>query len=182
MAASDTFDFQPKLIGDTLVLRPLLASDLDGLCMAAADPFIWEQHPSPQRYQREIFEKEFFSGALASGSAFVIEERNTGRIIGSSRYYDWQPDTQEIAVGFTFLIRDHWGGNTNSELKSLMLQHAFQWANRVWFHIGKNNWRSRKGTEKIGARFSHENKREIGGTVHEYAFYVIDKLGNESRG
>lgn len=174
MNTTAPIDLQPLLHGDTIVLRPLLASDLDALCEAASDPLIWEQHPSPLRYQRKVFEKEFFAGALASGSAFVIQEKQSGRIIGSSRFYDWDPEHQEMAIGFTFLIRDHWGGSTNLELKTLMLDHAFQWAKRVWFHIGKHNWRSRKGTEKIGARFSHEDSREIGGVMHEYAFYVID--------
>jgi N-acetyltransferase len=159
MTTAALIDLQPLLCGDTLVLRPLLASDLNALGDAASDPLIWEQHPSPLRYQRHVFEKEFFAGALASGSAFVIQEKTSGRIIGSSRFYDWDPAHQEIAIGFTFLVRDHWGGRTNLELKTLMLNHAFQWAKRVWFHIGKHNWRSRRGTEKIGARFSHEENR-----------------------
>jgi RimJ/RimL family protein N-acetyltransferase len=36
-----------------------------------------------------------------------------------------------------------------------MLQHAYGHAQRVWFHVGTNNLRSRRAMEKIGAQFSH---------------------------
>src|SRR5207244_1753593 len=41
----------------------------------------------------------------------------------------------------------------NRELKSLMLDHAFQFVDRVLFVVGENNVRSQKALEKIGARF-----------------------------
>jgi len=52
----------------------------------AADPLIWEQHPNPDRYRREVV-KTFLSGALASGGAFLIRERSSGEVLGSCRFY-----------------------------------------------------------------------------------------------
>lgn len=167
------FDFQPILNGPSLLLRPLVADDFENLYAAASDPKIWEQHPQSDRYKRNVFEESFFKGAVTSGSAFVIIDKLTTRIIGSSRYYEWDKEKAEVAVGFTFLARSHWGGKTNAELKKLMLNHAFQWAGVVWLHIGKDNWRSRKAAEKIGATFSHEEIKEINGIVRENAFYKI---------
>lgn len=168
-----SIDLQPTLEGEKLLVRPLRAEDFDALYAAASDPLIWEQHPSPLRYQRPVFENEFFQGALASGSAVVVIDKVTGKIIGSSRYYDWDPLKREIAIGFTFLAHSHWGDGSNRELKRLMLEHAFRSAGVVWFHIGRTNWRSRKAVEKIGARLSHESTKELSGVVHEYAFYLI---------
>ena len=168
-----SIDLQPVLEGEKLLVRPLRADDLDALHAAASDPLIWKQHPSPLRYQRAVFESEFFQGALASGSAFVVIDKSAGKIIGSSRYYDWDPQKREIAIGFTFLARCHWGDGSNRELKRLMLEHAFRSAGLVWLHIGRTNWRSRKAVEKIGARLSHESAKELYGVVHEYAFYFI---------
>jgi RimJ/RimL family protein N-acetyltransferase len=82
-----------------------------------------------------------------------------------------------VAIGFTFLVRSHWGGRTNRELKRLMLEHAFRQAAVVWFHIGSNNVRSRKAIEKIGGVFSHEEAKEIHGTTKLHAFYRIDGPG-----
>ena len=126
--------------------------DFEALFKAASDPLIWEQHPEPDRYKREVFRK-FFDSAMESKGAFVIIERKSGTIIGSSRYYEYRPERREVIVGFTFLERKFWGGAYNGELKSLMLDYAFRFVDRVLFQVGENNLRSQKALEKIGARF-----------------------------
>ena len=175
MNAESAFEFQPVLTGPTITLRPLRPDDFDILHAAAADPLIWEQHPDPGRYERQAFRERFFQGGLESGGAFVALENGSGRVIGSSRYYEWDEVKREIAIGYTFLIRDHWGGRSNAEMKKLMLDHAFRWARVVWLHIGVDNWRSRKAAEKIGAVFSHAEEKQLNGAIEARAFYRIDK-------
>jgi RimJ/RimL family protein N-acetyltransferase len=167
-------DLQPVLEGPTLTLRPLRADDFDALHAAASDPLIWVQNPQPTRYQREVFRKVFDSG-IESGSAFAVIDRAQGRIIGTSRYYDWTPATREIAIGYTFLAREYWGGATNAEMKGLMLEHIFQWADTVWFHIGVDNRRSRKALEKIGGVLSHYGDRLQGDKMLPYSYYRITR-------
>jgi len=171
--AASNFDLQPTLSGETIALRPVHADDFETLYAAASDPLIWEQHPEPLRYQRAVF-AGFFASALASGGALVVIDKPSGTVIGSSRYYDWNPDTREVAIGYTFLARSHWGGSANREMKQLMLGHAFLFAKVVWFHVGTNNWRSRRAMEKIGGKLSHEASVESNGIAHDYAFYRID--------
>ena len=146
------FDLQPTLTGRLVELRPLRVEDFDALFRAASDPLIWAQHPESDRYKRQVFEK-YFAGALESKGAFVITDRQSGRIIGSSRYCNFDPVGNQIEVGWTFLEREFWGGDYNRELKSLMLGHAFQFVERVVFVVGENNIRSQKALSKIGARF-----------------------------
>ena len=146
------FDLQPTLQGSLIELRPLKPEDFEALLQAASDPLIWEQHPEPDRYKREIFQRYFDSG-LASKGALVVIDRKSGRIIGSSRYHDLKAEESEIEIGFTFLEREFWGGTYNGQLKSLMLKHAFRFVKRVVFVVGENNLRSQKALEKIGARF-----------------------------
>src|SRR5437588_11092728 len=98
------FDLQPVLEGELLTLRPLRPDDFDALFAAASDPLIWEQHPESDRYQRAIFQR-FFDGAIASQGAFAVIERATGRIIGSSRYWNLKPEESEVEIGWTFLQR-----------------------------------------------------------------------------
>ena len=168
------FDFAPTLEGTTLRLRPLVANDFEALYAAAADPLVWEQHPDPLRYQREVFLQNVFVGALKQG-ALIVEDKISGLVVGTSRYYDWKPETREVAIGFTFIARSHWGGSTNGELKSLMLAHAFYRADRVWFHIGVDNWRSRKAVEKIGGQFDHVEETVTNGRPPlSTAFYRIE--------
>lgn len=156
-------DLQPRLFGDAISLRPLDATDFEELYQIASDPQIWASHPDSERYRRDVFKARYFEGALASRGALAIQETDSGRLIGSSRYYEWNPDAKAIAVGFTFLERKHWGKGTNRELKQLMLVHIFQWVDTVWFHVGKINLRSRRAVEKLGATLCHEQERELEG-------------------
>src|SRR5438552_11601678 len=152
MEVSVDFDLQPTLQGNLIELRPLARENFDALFAAASDPLIWEQHPENDRYKREVFQK-FFEGAMESKGAFAIIEPTSGRMIGSSRYCNLNPAESEVEIGWTFLERAFWGGSYNRELKSLMLNHAFRFIDRVLFVVGKNNLRSQRALAKIGARF-----------------------------
>lgn len=146
----DVFDLQPTLIGDLIYLRPLQPYDFDPLYACASDPKIWEQHPQRNRYEKAVFRK-FFDGALKSRGAFVVLDKATQKIIGSSRYYDLDLEKGAVTIGYTFLKTAYWGGKYNGELKKLMLDHAFRYVSQVKFEIGSENHRSRKAIEKVGA-------------------------------
>lgn len=143
------FELQPTLRGSLLELRPLRAEDFDALYAVARDPLIWEQHPERNRYERDVFSR-FFREAMESGGAFMVIDRSTGEVIGSTRYFGYDPEQSEIEIGWTFLACSHWGGRYNGEMKRLMLDHAFQFVDRVVFLVGPQNLRSRRAVEKIG--------------------------------
>jgi len=136
---------------------------------------LWEQHPEPDRYKREVFEK-FFEKAMESGGAFVIVDRKTERIIGTSRYYHHHPEQREIAIGYTFVERAFWGAGYNPEAKRLMLDHAFRFVDRVLFEVGENNLRSRKAMESIGAKLVGRTELPLwDGTMHPFVVYAITR-------
>jgi N-acetyltransferase len=143
------FDFQPTLSGELLTLRPLRAVDFDELFAAAGDPLIWEQHPARDRYSEDPF-RAFFKESLISGGALVASDRRDGRLIGSSRFAAYDEVRREIEIGWTFLIRSHWGGRYNGEMKRLMLRHAFRFVERVVFLVGPSNARSQRAVQRIG--------------------------------
>lgn len=153
------FDLQPTLKGDLLELRPLRAEDFNDLYAVASDPLIWEQHPSSDRYQESVF-REFFREAMESGGALISIDSKTREVIGSSRFYGYDPEKSEVEIGWTFLARSRWGGVYNGEMKQLMLDHAFKYVDNVVFLIGPQNIRSRRAVEKIGGVFigSRPNK------------------------
>lgn len=145
------FELQPTLRGETVLLRPLRPDDYDALYEAAKDPLIWEQHPDRDRYKPEVF-REYFQSGIDSGGAFAIIDLASGRIIGSSRYWNLKPQESEVEIGWTFLERKYWGGATNRDIKRLMLRHAFQFVDRVVLIVGESNFRSQRAVEKIGGR------------------------------
>lgn len=168
------FDATPRLIGPSITVRPASESDFVALFEAASDPAVWAQHPSPNRYRRDVFKAEFWDTAAQTGGLLIVLENGTGQCIGSSRFYEWNPADRSVAIGYTFLITHHWGGATNSELKALMLEHAFKTASTVWFHIGRDNLRSRRAVEKLGARWSHEQVSEEAGRTQMTVHYRLD--------
>ena len=155
-------DLEPTdLTGEKAVLLPLRAAHFEELYAVASDPLVWEQHPNPDRYRREVFET-FFKGALAMEGAFLIRDTETGETVGSSRFYEYDAERSEVKIGYTFFARSCWGKGYNREVKRLMLDYAFKHVDSVVFHVGVDNRRSRIAMERLGA----ENIGEV-----EVAYY-----------
>lgn len=145
-----TILFQPFLRNELIVAEPLQQTDFELLYKAASDPLIWEQHPNKNRWQLQAFEN-YFDGAIKSGGAFLVKDAKTNEVIGSSRYSDYDSETNTVSIGYTFFIRSHWGRGYNYALKQLMLDHIFQYVDRVRFYIGAVNKRSQISIERFGA-------------------------------
>jgi len=145
----ETINWQPTHLEDGLVkLVPLTANDYERLYRVAADPLIWEQHPSWDRYKENVF-REYFNGAVESRTAFLIVDKASNEVIGSTRYYDYKDDS--VAIGFTFLAKEFWGGKYNKAVKKLMIDYAFGFVDKIIFHIGATNLRSQIATGRLGA-------------------------------
>lgn len=167
------FDPQPVLRGSRLLLRPLVPGDRDALWQVARDPLLWDQHPDKTRCDPEGFAR-FFQAALDSGSALAVVDARSDRVIGSSRYYELDAARREVAIGYTFIAREYWGSGVNRELKRLMIEHAAPWVDRIWFHVGTGNLRSRRAMEKIGASAEFEAQRPQNGEMVDFIYYAID--------
>ena len=82
------FSIQPILENETIKLHPLQEEDFERLYAVASDPLVWEQHPNKNRYEREVFQN-FFEGAMLSQGAFLILDKVTDEVMGSTRFYDY---------------------------------------------------------------------------------------------
>tara|TARA_B110001454_G_scaffold219192_1_gene251209 strand:- start:92632 stop:93672 length:1041 start_codon:yes stop_codon:yes gene_type:complete len=143
-------NWQPHLKGELLQIEPLQKDHFETLYKVASDPLIWEVHPNPLRYQRDVFQKFFDSGINRHG-ALLVKTADGRKVIGSSSFYEYNHYLREVVVGYTFLARDCWGGNYNKELKKLMLEYAYRFVDTVYFDVGEHNFRSQKALDKIGA-------------------------------
>ena len=142
---------QATLENENVKLVPLNPNDFEELFSVASDPKIWEQHPNKDRYQREVFEK-FFQGAIESKGEFKIMDKSSNEVAGSTRFYDYNPKENSIFIGYTFYATKFWGSKLNPQVKKLMLDYIFQFVDKVNFHVGKDNIRSQKAMEKLGAK------------------------------
>ena len=145
-----TLDRQPSLTGPTVSVRPLTSGDADALYAVAADPELWALHPDRNRWQRPVFDT-FFNDAIASGGALAIVDNASGAVIGTTRLH-FTPENF-VEIGWTFVARSHWGGPTNREVKTLLLDYIFAVEDVVVFRAGADNARSRRAVEKLGAEF-----------------------------
>ncbi|WP_431242416.1 GNAT family N-acetyltransferase [Flavobacterium sp. P21] len=150
--SANNFDLQPDFLENEIIkLIPLEESHFEELYKVASDPLVWEQHPNKNRYERAVFQN-FFEGAMESKGAFVILDKTANEIAGSTRFYEYDPENNSIFIGYTFYGRKFWGTGFNSQVKKIMLDYAFQFVEKVQFHIGAENFRSQKAIEKLGAK------------------------------
>ena len=96
-------------------LEGVAESDFESLYAVASDPLIWEQHPESNRWQRDVFSVFFANGLANDLGCFVIRERLTQEVVGSTRYYGYDETDRCVRIGFTFLARKHWGTSANRD-------------------------------------------------------------------
>ena len=140
-------------------LEPLIRGHAEGLAGAAADGELWNlwytSVPAPESMNAYI------EGALAAQASgyelpFVIRLRESGRIIGSTRYLHIAEEHRRLEIGSTWIARSCQGTVVNPAAKLLLLEHAFGelGMNRVEFLTHAKNAQSRAALLKLGA--SHE--------------------------
>ena len=140
-----------KLENKNFIIKQLKNIDFNLLYNIGKNKKIWEQHPENDRWKKEKFNIFFNNGIKNEFGIYGIFDKSNNNIIGSTRFYSYNKIENSVKLGFTFLTPEHWGGKTNLQIKTLMLGYAFNYVENVYFDIGKNNIRSRKAIEKIGA-------------------------------
>lgn len=166
--------FKDKYENDNYLIKKLKISDFNLLYDVGKNPSIWEQHPENDRWKLEKFKNYFNNGIENEFGIYGIFDKKENRLIGSSRYYDYNKLKLSIKVGFTFLIPEYWGTSANYQIKVLMLTEAFKNLKKVYFDIGFNNLRSRKAIEKLGAVLYKDSKS--GNVIYELdekTFFLI---------
>ena len=170
-----TIDINPRLEDEKLILSPLQENDFEELYMAASNPEIWEQHPNKNRWRRDVF-KVFFDGAIKSKGAFKIVDKSTGKVIGSTRFYDYNPKDQSILIGYTFFAKEYWGKGMNHMVKRMMLDYIFQFVSIVNFHVGAENVRSQISISRLGVtKIAEEEVTYFGEEPKLNYVYTINK-------
>jgi RimJ/RimL family protein N-acetyltransferase len=147
----------PTLTGQRIVMRPLRASDAQALVLAASDGELWNLPftvvPSAQTVEAYI------ANALQGEQQghvmpFVTTLRDTGQIIGSSRFWKVDAANRKLEIGHTWLARSWQRSFANTEAKLLMLSQAFDAMGcvRVQLQTDERNTVSRAAILRLGAQ------------------------------
>ena len=170
-----SFNTQPTLENDKVILYPLQEKDFEDLYAVASDPKIWEQHPNKDRWKKDVFHT-FFDGAMQSKGSFKIVDKSTGNVIGSTRFYDYNKEENSIFVGYTFYATSYWGKGINQSVKVTMFDYIFQFVSKVYFHIGANNVRSQIAISRLGAeKIAEREVTYLGESLRQNFVYEISK-------
>jgi RimJ/RimL family protein N-acetyltransferase len=145
------------LEGNTIRLVPLSLENLDALCAIGLEPRLWQATTIQVQTRAEM--ESYIKVALEAqdeGIAlpFVIIERSSGKVIGTTRFHSIATKHRHLEIGFTWIALPWQGTVVNTEAKYLMLYHAFESMNciRVEFRADAKNEQSRRALTRLGAQ------------------------------
>ncbi|WP_421553446.1 GNAT family N-acetyltransferase [Pseudomonas yamanorum] len=171
------------LTGTTVELRPLQREHSAALVQAAADGQLWNLKvtnvPGPDTVEKYV------DIALAGREAgtmmpFVIVRRDTGEVVGSTRFWKVDRVNRKLEIGHTFISQSVQKSGVNTEAKLLLLTHAFEVMDcvRVQFTTDELNEKSRAAILRLGALqegiVRHERIMPDGRKRNSVRFSIID--------
>ncbi|KOP83881.1 hypothetical protein AN957_06825 [Cytobacillus solani] len=169
------------LEGETVSLIPLELKDTELLYEALQSPEVWKYT------WREINTVDDLEQVLIMAVKnkkegkqipFIIKDKRTGRVIGTTRIGDIDKVNRNVEIGWTWLSPEVWKTKVNTECKLLLLTYCFEELKvlRVQFSVSGQNVRSQKAVERIGATKEgnfRKHRVKADGTIHDNIFYSI---------
>ena len=85
---------------------------------------------------------------------FIVYDKQTQSFAGNTHYMNIDWHNKVLEIGSTWIGKQFQGTGLNTQMKHLMINHAFDDMNfeKVEFRIDERNSRSRKAVEKLGAK------------------------------
>lgn len=153
-----TMNVTPVILeGRVVRLEPLRLEHAEQLYAVSQEPTIWRYMPYPQPATMQDMEHWIRIALHAQDEGkelpFATVERETGRVVGSTRYLNIMPNDRGLEIGATWLTGTARRTGTNTECKYLLLGHAFETlgAIRVQFKTDSRNETSWRAIERLGA-------------------------------
>ncbi|MEV6365395.1 bifunctional pyridoxamine 5'-phosphate oxidase family protein/GNAT family N-acetyltransferase [Micromonospora musae] len=145
------------LRGEHVTLEPLELAHAGELHAATADPEVWRHMsravPTDPAATAAVITEALAAHDRGERVPWVQRCAATGAVVGSTSYYEVDPQRRSVAIGHTWLGRPWWRTGINTEAKLLLLTHAFEelGAVRVVWHTDIRNERSQRAIERLGA-------------------------------
>lgn len=146
-----------ELEGEKVKLIPLEKSHKEELLKAASDGKLWElwftsvpSSKSIDTYIKQALKQKQEGIAFP----FVVIDKKSGELIGSTRYCNLHPEHRRLEIGYTWYAKKHQRTGVNSETKKLLLKYAFEKLNciSVQFLTDWYNLNSREAIKRLGAK------------------------------
>lgn len=168
------------LEGTAVRLVPLSTAHVPALT-ALCEPELFTHFSRVLRTEADV--ADYVAAALRAADAgterpFAICERQSGDVVGTTRFMEISRDFRTLEIGSTWLGRRAWRTRVNTECKYLLLRHAFDTlaVMRVQLKTDRRNERSRAAIARLGASFEGILRNHMlvrGGLVRDSAYYSI---------
>jgi RimJ/RimL family protein N-acetyltransferase len=133
--------------------------------------------PSADDMDVEITRRQ---GLRKTGSMqpFAVIDQSSGRVVGMTTYMNIDATNKRVEIGSTWYGKSVQRSPLNTEVKFMMLQHAFEVLNciAVEFRTHFVNTQSRRAIERLGAKFDGVLRNHMvmaNGTLRDTAVYSI---------
>ena len=176
------FRIEPVTLEGKLVrLVPLALEHVDALCEVGLDPSLWKWTPvqiSDCDGMRGFVEEALAEQRAGNALAFATALRETGQVIGSTRFMSVVPAHRRVEIGGTWIAPAWQRTRANTEAKYLMLRHAFEeWkCMRVELKTHAQNAKSRAAILRIGATEEGTLRRHMlqaDGSIRDSVYFSV---------
>ena len=150
-------DVKPVVLeGKRVRLEPLKAGHLAELTEAGAYEELWKwtrTYAHTPESMRVYVDDALAESRAGSSLPFVTIDRESNRVIGSTRFGNIDRTNRHVEIGWTWITPGFQRTYVNSEAKYLMLRHAFEeWGcARVELKTDVLNQKSRNAMLRMGA-------------------------------
>jgi N-acetyltransferase len=172
---------QIELIGENVIVESLTENHIDALFEIAQEPAIWEFLTTKVHTIDDM--KDIVVTALKMKEEgvqypFVVIDKKTNRIVGTTRLLDISQTDKKLEIGWTWYHPSVWRTYVNTECKYLLLKYCFETLqfNRVQFKTDGRNERSQKAIARLGATYEGTIRKErilSNGYVRDAALFSI---------
>ncbi|MGB5264454.1 MAG: GNAT family protein [Lutimonas sp.] len=173
-----------ELEGNLVKLVPLTENHKEALLLAASDGDLWNlwytSVPSLKTIdgyiQQALSQKEH-----GTCYPFVVYHKETGKIIGSTRFCNADQANRRLEIGFTWYAKSHQKTGVNAACKALLLSYAFEELNCIavqfltnWYNIQSREAIARLGAKQDGVLRNHRINPD--GTYRDSVVFSITEL------
>jgi RimJ/RimL family protein N-acetyltransferase len=151
---------------DNIKLQPINITHKQDLINAAADgnlSDLWFTSVPTINNIDSYIAKAIEDFELNKGLAFVVIDKKTNTIIGTTRYTNATPEHRRLEIGYTWYSQAFQKTYVNSECKLLLLTHAFEVLKAVavefrthWYNFSSRNAIARLGAKQDGVLRNHQ--------------------------
>lgn len=166
------------------MLRPIAMHDVAELSRATdLETFKYFVSPTPSEQSEAGFQALVeYMIETPSIQGFIIRDRISQGVIGSTSFLDIRPEDDHVEIGMTWYGQQWRGTQVNPECKMLLLTYAFEnlKCERVTLKCDARNEHSKRAILKLGAKIEgtlRKHRRTSTGYMRDTTYFSI--LQNE---